>query len=88
MIKGWEYEPQTFWFEKIKRGTRSYLPDFKVYAEDGHMWVEVKGYMDAKSKTKIKRFNKFYPDEKLIVIDKKWYTANRPLLATLLAWES
>ncbi len=27
-ITGWEYEPKTFWFHKIKRGTRSYKPDF------------------------------------------------------------
>src|SRR5574338_782510 len=54
-IQDWEYEPKTFWFENIKRGVRSYLPDFKVINLDGsHYWVEVKGYMDARSKTKIK----------------------------------
>jgi hypothetical protein len=54
-IKEWEYEPQTFWFEKIKRGTRSYLPDFRITDQDGSQYfVEVKGYMDAKSKTKLR----------------------------------
>lgn len=86
-IQWWEYEPETFWFEKIKRGTRSYLPDFKIYNADGsHHWVEVKGYMDAKSKTKIKRFHKYYPKEKLIVVDKTWFKENKKH-AQFLGWE-
>src|SRR5215471_1288173 len=30
-IHDWQYESNTFWFHKIKRGTRSYTPDFKVW---------------------------------------------------------
>jgi hypothetical protein len=76
-IAKWEYEPQTFWFLEIKRGCRSYKPDFKVTELDGsHYWIEVKGFMDAKSKTKIKRFNKYYPKEKLIILDSSWFTKN------------
>lgn len=74
VIADWLYEPETFWFNEIKRGVRSYLPDFKVIRLDGtHYWAEVKGYMDAKSKTKIKRFNKYYPNEELRIIDSKWF---------------
>jgi len=81
-IAKWEYEPQTFWFLEIKRGCRSYKPDFKVTELDGsHYWVEVKGYLDAKSKTKIKRFHKYYPNEKLIILDKEWFTKNLYLLS-------
>ena len=76
-IKDWEHEPETFWFNEIKRGTRSYLPDFKVLNPDGsHYWVEVKGYMDAKSRTKIKRFRKYYPNEPLMVADSQWFKDN------------
>lgn len=76
-IQDWEHEPQTFWFNEIRRGTRSYLPDFKVINLNGtHYWVEVKGYLDAKSRTKIRRFRKYYPDESLIVIDEKWFRTN------------
>jgi hypothetical protein len=76
-IQDWEHEPQTFWFNEIKRGVRSYLPDFKVFNLDGsHYWVEVKGYMDARSKTKIRRFRKYYPQEQLIVIDQEWFEKN------------
>jgi len=74
IVKRWEYEPETFWFETIKRGVRSYLPDFKVIENDGtHYWVEVKGYMDPKSGTKIRRFRKYYPNENLKIIDGKWF---------------
>ena len=69
LIKDFEHEPRCFWFESIKRGIRTYLPDFRVDNLDGtHYWVEVKGYMDAKSATKIKRFRKYYPEETLIVV--------------------
>jgi len=77
IIQEWEHEPQTFWFEQIKRGTRSYLPDFKVTRTEGsHYWVEVKGYFDSKSLTKIKRFRKYYPEEELIVVDSEWFNKN------------
>ena len=85
MIAGWEHEPRTFWFENIKRGVRSYLPDFQIWDlyENNH-WVEVKGYYDAKSLTKIKRFHKYYPEEKLILIDSKWFAANTKKLKLII----
>lgn len=74
LIIEWEHEPKTFWFLNIKRGVRSYLPDFRVSRNDGtYFWAEVKGYMDSKSLTKLKRFQKYYPEHELIVIDKKWF---------------
>jgi len=59
--KNWEYEPKVFSFLEhgVKRGTVSYCPDFKV----GNVWLEVKGYLDNKGKTAIRRFKKFYPKE-------------------------
>lgn len=73
-IYKWEFEPDTFMFENIKLGTRSYTPDFKVYTdEDSYEYHEVKGYMDSKSKTKLKRFKKYYPEHKLVLIDKTVY---------------
>jgi hypothetical protein len=73
-IIGWEFEVDTFWFEKIKRGVRSYKPDFKIFKNNGEIeYHEVKGYMDKKSITKIKRMAKYYPKIKLIVVDEKSY---------------
>lgn len=81
-IAKWEHEPQTFWFLHIKRGTRSYLPDFKVTELDGsHYWIEVKGYMDSKSATKIKRFRKYYPEERLFILDKKFFLKYKKIFA-------
>lgn len=55
----WEYEPEVFFFKGIKRGTVSYCPDFRL----GDEWVEVKGLLDTKGRTAIRRFKKFYPEE-------------------------
>jgi hypothetical protein len=75
-IQEWQHEPDTFWFDKVKRGTRSYLPDFKVINKNGETeYHEVKGWMDAKSKTKIKRMAKYHPTVKLVIIDSKRYKA-------------
>ena len=88
-ISAWQHEPETFWFLSIKRGVRSYLPDFKIIENDGsHHWVEVKGYMDPKSQTKLKRFAKYYPQEKLTVVSKDWFSRNAPKLRGFISdWE-
>jgi len=72
-IKKWEYEPETFWFEKIKRGMRSYKPDFKIFFKDGHIeYHEVKGWMDKRSLTKIKRMRIYHKIE-IKIIDKVFF---------------
>lgn len=63
----WVYEPIEFDFP-IKRGCNTYKPDFLVLYEDGtHTWIEIKGWMDQKSKTKLKRFAKYYPEEEAVL---------------------
>lgn len=88
-IAKWEHEPQTFWFEKIKRGVRSYLPDFRVTENSGAIvYHEVKGYMDARSKTKINRMRIYHPSVRLIVIDSKGYAAIKRTMAPVIKdWE-
>lgn len=84
-IIDWEHEPKTFWFEGIKRGTNNYKPDFKIIFPSGNEeWHEVKGYMDSKSATKIKRMKKYYPEIILRVIDKTWFKENGPKLKMIL----
>lgn len=84
-IKDWFYEPETFYFEGIKRGTTNYKPDFKVIFPSGNIeWFEVKGYMDSKSATKIKRMAKYFPDIKLHVIDKTWFSKNSITLKNII----
>lgn len=57
----WEYEKHSFEFETIKKGTRFYIPDF--YLPEDDIWVEVKGYLRNKAKTKLSRFKRYYPEE-------------------------
>ena len=87
-IRGWEHEPETFWFPGVKRGCVSYLPDFRVTANDGRVeYHEVKGWMDPKSKTKLRRMTKYHPAVTMRVIDAKWFKANGPKLRFLKGWE-
>jgi len=88
-ILKWQHEPKTFWFEGIKRGCVSYLPDFRVINKDGkEEYHEVKGWMDARSKTKIARMAKYYPSVKLIVIQKLEYTEIKNKLSRMIeGWE-
>ena len=89
-IMKWEYEPDTFEFIEIKRGTRSYTPDFKVFdSKDAEpYYYEVKGWMDAKSKTRLKRMAKYYPGVRVIVFGQKEYTSLKKSLAGLIPnWE-
>lgn len=94
MAKGdvckWEYEPVTFCFEAIKRGTRFYTPDFKVWyrGDESPVYVEVKGYMDKVSATKLKRMAKYYPDIKIEVVGKDEYRQIKTLFYRVIeGWE-
>lgn len=68
-----EFEPKVFTFP-IKRGTKGYVPDF--YLPEKDEWIELKGYLDEKSKIKLKRFKRYYPleFEKLTFIISKYST--------------
>ena len=88
-IAAWEYEPDTFWFDEIKRGTRSYTPDFKITNNDGTVdYHEVKGWMDQKSRTKLKRMAKYYPNVKVTLIDADaYYAIARDVSGFIPNWE-
>lgn len=72
-IIDWEYETETFYFEGIKRGTNNTKLDFKILIQKGdaveEQYIEVKGDWDNKSVTRVKRFRKYYPQHKLVIID-------------------
>lgn len=89
LIVSWAHEAKTFWFEKIKRGCRSYLPDFEVVYPDGHIeYHEVKGWYDNRSKTKTKRMAKYYPEVKLrMIFGKDYKTLAHQLAPLILDWE-
>ena len=73
-IHGWAYEPRTFVFEGITRGTRDYTPDFQAFlTPEAYEWHEVKGWMDAKSRTRLTRMASYFPEERIVVIDQGWF---------------
>ena len=84
-ISKWEYESDVFLFKAIKFGTRSYRPDFKIFNVDETVeYHEVKGYMTSRSKTQIKRMAKYYPNIKLIIIDRDIYNDIKNKLGKML----
>jgi hypothetical protein len=88
-ILDWAHEPETFWFEGIKRGCLSYLPDFRVTEINGNVsYHEVKGWMDARSKTTIRRMKKYHPNVRLIVVDAPKYKLLASQISMLIdGWE-
>jgi len=76
-IIDWKHEPKCFWFDGIKRGVRSYLPDFCITHNNGsEEWSEVKGFYDSKSQTKMKRMAKYYPEVKIRLVGAEWFKQN------------
>lgn len=89
MIQAWAHEPQTFWFDGIKRGCVSYLPDFRITRLDGTIYfVEIKGRWDQKSRTKFKRMAKYHPTVELVIVDTKAYKAlEKEVGHSIAGWE-
>lgn len=88
-IARWAYEPTTFWFEAIKRGTRHYTPDFLVVETDGReRYIEIKGFIDAKSKTRMKRMKRYHPSVEIVMLEGPAYRALAKTVAGLVpGWE-
>lgn len=61
-----EYEPKRFYYRAEKE---SYLPDF--YLTELDCWIEVKGWMDERSKKRIKLFRKYQKNEAFFLYEKE-----------------
>lgn len=84
----WKYEYKRFDFSKEKEGILSYQPDF--YLPKYNKWIEVKGWMDDKSKQRLKLFKKYYPNESsnLILVDENIYNSlNKQYSEIIDNWE-
>lgn len=88
-IRDWQHEPKTFWFDGVRRGVVSYLPDFAVIVgDDSVIYHEVKGWMDPRSATKLRRMAKYHPTVRMHVVTKKQYTALKRSCAALVpGWQ-
>lgn len=89
-IASWKFEPDTFEFKGIKRGSRFYTPDFRVVNRDGSIeYHEVKGYMDTRSATKLKRMSKYHPKIKVVLIDRAaYYAVGKKVAGMIPNWET
>lgn len=75
-IKEWSHEPERFPFPFSRKceGCASYLPDFKIYNNDGTSYfVEVKGWMDKRSVLAIEKMKEFFPLVQVVVVCKDEY---------------
>ena len=68
---------QLYLLTQLRNGTKGYTPDFFIKLDSS--WVEIKGYLDAKSMTKLKRFKRYYRSEfdKLTFIISKYSTEGK-----------
>jgi hypothetical protein len=90
LVEEWAYEPETFWFEGIKRGVTNYRPDFRVVYRGDHKpeYVEIKGHIVAKDHTKWRRMKKYHPAIKLVIIKtKEYYNIKRKWASAIPNWE-
>ena len=85
----WDYEPDTFWFEGIKRGCRFYTPDFKVWETEQSVpyYVEVKGWMDQKSRTKLDRMKRYHPAVQIVLVTATEYKQLKNIARLIPGWE-
>lgn len=72
-IISWEYEPDRFIFNDIKKGIRSYCPDFKVTTPNCVFYIEVKGWKSEIGMKRLSMFKERYPNIKLYLIDETEY---------------
>lgn len=88
-VESWRHEPRVFVFPS-KRGARSYRPDFEVVTTGGVVeYHEVKGYDYPRGKSCRRKMKRYYPKEKVVLVDKKEYEPiARAFRRVLPQWES
>lgn len=84
----WNYEYKRFFFNEPINHVLSYQPDF--YLPQFDIWIEVKGWMDEKSKIRLESFKNEFPDEnkKLMIIQEVEYNNLSKKYSWLENWEN
>ena len=72
-IDGWAYEATTFSFKYDGNGVRNYKPDFDIYRNGKTYHIEVKGWVDEKTKTKMALMQRYYPNDVIYIMGEKEY---------------
>jgi len=91
-LANFEYQPNPFDFRTfgIDQGRVTYRPDFLVLQFDGFCYyVEIKGHMNASSKTKLNRMRKYFPQILVEVVHYGMYKKLEKEVGTLIeGWET
>ena len=90
VVEHWDFEQEVFWFDGIRRGVTNYRPDFRVkYKGDDKLeYVEIKGWVQPKDRTKWRRMKKYHPHIKLVIVAQKQYEAiKRKWASAIPCWE-
>lgn len=90
VVEKWDFEPETFWFDGVRRGTNSYKPDFRVHyrGDPTPEYIEIKGWIVPKDRTKWRRMAKYHPTIKLVVVKaKEYYAIERKWASSIPEWE-
>lgn len=91
VVESWAFEPETFWFDGIARGAVSYKPDFKVKykGDETPEYVEIKGWVVPKDRTKWRRMKIYHPHIKLVVVGaKQYYAIQKKWASAIPTWET
>lgn len=84
-IKKWEYEKDRFYLKKINK---TYIPDFKITNMNNSLeYHEVKGWQEETFILKMNEFVKLFPNNKFVLINKKWFMDNKKLAKIIDGWE-
>lgn len=98
-ILAWTYEAETFdftqprkvngrWLKGVKHGVTTNKIDFEVIDFTGlYVVVEVKGFMDPKSKTRLRRMGRYYPEVPVELVGPKELRAIAALSSLIPGWE-
>jgi len=90
MIADFEYQPDYLDFTQygFTHGTTRYRPDFKVTEKDGSTYyVETKGWLDAKSKTKLKRAREYSKVRVNLVLYREYKQLEKQISGLVPEWE-
>jgi hypothetical protein len=90
VVERWQYEPETFWFHGIRRGVTNYRPDFlvKFKGDVSSVYVEIKGWIVPKDRTKWARMKKYFPHIKLQIVEaREYYDIQKKWASAIPTWE-
>lgn len=87
-VESWSYEPDVFRFHGYDEGPHDYTPDFGVrYTGGAFEYHEIKGFMNGRSKKRLRRMKQQYPDVRIRLVDEDWFNRAKSSHDGIDHWE-